>query len=215
MKKIILIILICLSTKIFADGGHSYRFFVDVKMNDLYFSGYIYHHSYNEYDDKMLLSDYLKKELPNKKVKLYKQIKTLPLGNNYDFSDKDEVTSFNLTANIVIKNKEILKFYNTDRLKLVTKKEYDLIKNNLPKYVNLIPENVLFEENCSIIFFSWKNKRLIGKEVKKAINRLVFLSKKINKYKELNSKEFWQYYNNKKKELLEKEVIMLITYSML
>lgn len=206
MKKVLFFLFLIFSVYSYADAGYSYRFYVKIKVKKGYVNGYIYHSSYEKYDQDVLLINYLKKTSFNNKVNLYTDIKTVKIKDFIvDFVIKDSGIILSLNNNLQIEKEETLIYNGDERLIQLNYDEYDLVKSYIPNADFIYNENL--SENCTYILLSWNELKNLSIHKSEMENKLNYFSKDLEKYNvDINN-----YIQAKKNDLL-KNNILLISY---
>jgi hypothetical protein len=206
MKKFLFLIGIFYSMLSHANAGYAYRFYVNVEVNGENIKGYLYHGSYEKYDEGILLLDYLKKTSHNGEVHIYKEIRTVNLAySNIDFTLKNSEIIVNLNQDIGIEIIETLLYNGDDRLIKISKEEFDLLKCTKPIIEVVYDEKI--SENCSYILLSWNESSNLKKQKNEIINKLFLFQKDIIHVSKNQNK-----YIASKKEALLSDKVLLINY---
>lgn len=210
MNKKLTILFLLISFISYADAGNGYRFYVKAKLNNSeVHEGYIYVYSWNQYKGFGTLYEFLKNNVPNREIFIYKNINTVHIpGLNLDFAIKDSSNKVKLDNIIDIREVDILNFGGgVYRLHLLSKKEFNKIKIEKPRIESINGYEIA--EYCSFIFLTWT------KEIDKKLTKSIF-KRLENKKKELgnsllgkNGEIFFSFLNALKIELLDKDILLI------
>jgi len=188
----------------YADAGYAYRFYVNVEINGENINGYLYHGSYQKYEEGSLLLDYLKKTSHNGEVNIYKEIRTVNLTYfNVDFTLNNSEFVLNLNQDIGIEIVEVLLYNGDERLIKINKEEFDLLKFTKPIVEDIYDEKI--SENCSYILLSWNESSNLKKKKNEMISELLLFQKDIINF----SKNLNKYISSKKQALLPEKVLLI------
>ncbi len=199
------------SIKTFADAGYAYRFYIKAEVKGKEVKGYFYHYSYDKFDEAGSFYEYLKKTIPNRDIKIFKEIVTINLNKNYDFALIDSNLSFELKELGEIRVLETLVFPVGDRLIMLTNKEFKVINCNKINYKYVFYEGETnFNEICSDLIVSSTLKVDDLNRIKKKIKGN--LSNKIKSLSNIeieNGDKYYGYYNQLREELLNKKILLI------
>ncbi|MDD7914688.1 hypothetical protein [Polaribacter ponticola] len=217
MKKIILIILISISTNLFADAGYAYRFFINVDVAGENLIGYVYHYSYEKFQQNEDFYSYLKRTSSKNEINIYKNIKTLSFGINYDFTVKDSEVKINFLKNKSIRISEYLSFTPSYRLIKLNEKEFRIINQKGINYIfiNKEGEEDIFSENCSDILITTDEITQLNQEKEKIKPLLVKKVKELRTIKGQKEEPYFKYYSKLQKEFLDKNYLLISVCSAL
>ncbi|WP_299625269.1 hypothetical protein [uncultured Tenacibaculum sp.] len=210
MKKIIVLATLMLWIVSFADSGKAYRILAEFDLGEVKVTGYVYYYTYYEdHPKKDNLLSFLKRKNSFKKLKVYAKIKSL---DYFDFSllNSDlEVIVENIKA---IKVTEIHEFIPDQKLVLLTKREYSLIseKNYIKESSDL--GSLSYYENGEEIMVAKNGNIFFESEVENFRKELREELKEIGSSDTSEGEEYNKFINQKKKELLEKEIVLFTVY---
>ncbi|CAM1349437.1 hypothetical protein [Tenacibaculum crassostreae] len=210
MKRLLFFTLFFLSVKTFADAGYAYRFYIKAEVERNKIEGYLYHYSYEKYDETKGFYNYLKETSYRNDFKIHKKITTINLGLNYDFviKDSDIKLSFSQVENLELV--DYLCFPSGDRLIELTKKEFELISCFKVSYKVVMTEGeISFAENCSYVIISLRDVDSLSKR-KKTVKKLI--NDKIKKLRGVEGEidgGYYNYYNQLRGKLLEEKILLI------
>ncbi len=210
MKKVFFILCIIFSCKIFAvDAGYAYRFYINVETNQgEQYAGYTYFYYEYKYDEhKENILSYLTKK-PNKELLIYPNVISVNAKrDNVDFTLMGTQIKIDFSKIVEIKLVDALRFKVGNRIKELTKAEFQLIKTTQAKFK--VIEDINLYENIKFILFTWdENKELskikaeIAKEIKKQWKRFIDTES-------VQSEKFNTFMKTLKENLLTKNILLI------
>lgn len=211
MKKIALIIFLFISSYSFADAGYGYRFSVKVILqNTDTVSGYIYVYSWDKYESFGNLESFLNKNVPNQKLNIYPYIvETTNELITLDFAVSGSKFNINLEDIAKISEIDFLSFGGgTYRLKELSKTEFNLIKIGKPfsSTINIYD----LAEFCHLLFLDWKQP-INSEDANNLYKKLEQKKNELNNNLEgENGTLFYDYFNQLKKDSLNKGILLLM-----
>ncbi|MBW1298717.1 hypothetical protein [Aquimarina litoralis] len=190
-KKIVLVLIIIQSIPCFADAGLAFRFKVAIQLEDgSTDKGYFYFYTYNDKFDpsKEKFIDYLKNDPHFGTLKLYKEIKSVYVENNFeiDFNIKSKTKILNHDQITHMTLLEEFEFPVGDKVFEVSEEVYEFLEYE-PKQISYLEvstfenctlELISFNEGIDLIFF----KEKIEKELGEIILKDKLNGEKINEY---------------------------------
>lgn len=210
-NNIIILFFFLVSALSYADAGYGYRFSVKTTLkNSEITEGYIYVYSWEKYEGFGNLKKFLIKNVPNNELKIYPYVSTVSNQfANLDFVLESSNSTININEIEDIREKDFLSFEGGSvRHKELSEKQFNLIKvgNYFSHAINA--DNL--SEYCHLLFFNW-NEPINKKLVNTIYTKLELKKKELeNNLEGNNGTLFYNYFNQLKEDLIDKNVLLIM-----